>query len=82
MGVTQSNKYLSTLVTETQNDVKELEKKQQLAEFYKSLSDAIISSGGTPKYVHEGTTLSELANSLAHNGIRFAWVGKLSRGVQ
>jgi len=52
--------------------LKDLEATRCKVEFYESLIRAVVAAGGRPDWITESTTLSELAESLAPNGVVFS----------
>ena len=59
--------------------IETFEKLQAEVEFYNSLIANVRIAGGCTDWLDENTTLKELANCLAINGIRFHYVGERGR---
>jgi hypothetical protein len=73
---------LECLIKEHTKEVERIEKIKIIAEFYKSLIDAVESAGGATDWINEGTTLKELADILAVNDVRFHLINQnAQRGV-
>lgn len=64
---------LECLIKEHTKEVERIGKIKAIAEFYKSLINAVESAGGTTDWITETTTLKELADVLAINDVRFAY---------
>lgn len=64
---------LEGLIKEHSKEVERIEKIKIIAEFYKSLINAVESAGGATDWITEATTLKELADVLAINDVRFAY---------
>jgi len=86
MYITDENGYLQYIKTNKNNTNKlnleqlinfhteereKLEKLNATIEFYKSLKDAVEYAGGSYDWITENTTIKELADCLAVNGVRF-----------
>lgn len=73
---------LECLIKEHAKEVERIEKIKTIAEFYKSLINAVESVGVSNDWINEGTTLKELADKLAANDVRFHLINQNSqRGV-
>ena len=64
---------LEVLIKEHSKEIERLEKKNAELEFYKSLVNAVESSGGCTDWLTQETTLKELSDILAINDVRFVY---------
>lgn len=71
---------LECLIKEHTKEVERIEKIKTIAEFYKSLINAVESAGGATDWINEGTTLKELADKLSVNNVRFHLISKTNEG--
>lgn len=71
---------ISEKVKSNREMIRQLEKVNAEVEFYNSLIASVRIAGGCIDWLDENTTLKDLANCLAINGIRFHYVGE--RGIK
>lgn len=64
---------LECLIKEHTKEVERIGKIKAIAEFYKSLINAVESAGGCTDWLTQETTLKELADVLAINDVRFVY---------
>ena len=59
-------------------NIQDVNKLKNIEEFYTSLNNATESAGGNTKWIKEDSTIKDLAEHLAVNGVRFTHFSKES----
>lgn len=63
-------------IKEIKDTIQDVNKLKNIEEFYTSLINATESSGGDTKWIKEDSTIKDLAEHLAVNGVRFTYFSK------
>ncbi len=71
--MSQKTPNLEVLIKEHEKEIASLKKTNAVLEFYKSLVNAVESSGGYTDWLTQETTLKELSDILAINDVRFVY---------